>query len=47
MPSAIFSEHVKVMHKERDSGFEREYMVCACMQLCVQFAEKHICQYIH
>ena len=23
-----FSEHVKAMHKERDSGFEREYQVC-------------------
>ena len=23
-----FSEHVKAMHKERGSGFEREYQVC-------------------
>ena len=23
-----FSEHVKTMHKERDSGFEKEYQVC-------------------
>ena len=22
-----FSEHVKAMHKERDSGFEQEYLV--------------------
>ena len=27
-----FSKHVKAMHKERDSGFEREYMVC--MSVC-------------
>ena len=27
-----FSEHVKAMHKERDSGFEREYQVC--MPVC-------------
>ena len=27
-----FSEHVKTMHKERDSGFEREYQVC--MSVC-------------
>ena len=27
-----FSEHVKAMHKERESGFEREYQVC--MPVC-------------
>ena len=31
-----FSEHVKAMHKERDSGFEREYQVC-----------KPVCNYAH
>ena len=28
VPKYQFSEHVKAMHKERDSGFEREYKVC-------------------
>ena len=27
VPKSHFSEHVKAMHKERDSGFEREYLV--------------------
>ena len=38
-----FSEHVKVMHKERDSGFEREYQVC--MQLCFNLVS-HVSTYI-
>ena len=28
VPKSQFSEHVKAMHKERDSGFEKEYQVC-------------------
>ena len=28
VPKSDFSEHVKAMHKERDSGFEKVYMVC-------------------
>ena len=35
VPKCRFSEHVKAMHKERDSGFEREYQVCLCIyELC-------------
>ena len=30
VPKSHFSEHVKAMHKDRDSGFEREYLVCLC-----------------
>ena len=33
VPKSHFSEHVKAMHKERDSGFEKEYMVC--MHTCM------------
>ena len=28
VPKSDFSEHVKAMHQERDSGFEKVYMVC-------------------
>ena len=27
VPKSHFSEHVKAMHKERDSGFKQEYLV--------------------
>ena len=35
VPKCRFSEHVKAMHKERDSGFEMEYKVCPCTN-CAQ-----------
>ena len=35
VPKSQFSEHVKAMHKERDSGFEIEYKVYMCTN-CAQ-----------
>ena len=44
-----FSEHVKAMHKERDSGFEREYQVCMPVCKCAQLLHEstHISMHPH
>ena len=38
-----FSEHVKAMHKERDSGFEREYQVCLYATMDPHMSVMYVC----
>ena len=49
VPKSHFSEHVKAMHKEKDSEFEREYLVglysnviCNCTHSDVIGTDQHV-----